>query len=157
MTIIIETPKGSHKKFKYDQRQEKFTVHKILPGSMVFPFDFGFVPQTRGDDGDPLDIVILSKSIHPTGTHLNSRIIGCLPAKQTDLKGTTIRNDRFVGVPDDAGDYSDIHSLEQVPEETISNIQSFFISYLSAENKQVVFLPILNNRQATQLLQLSKA
>lgn len=155
MTVIIETPKGSRDKYKYDPDRKTFEVNKTLPGGMVFPFDFGFVPDTRGENGDPLDVLILSKSApHHTGTNLDARIIGCLQAKQTNSEGE-LRNDRYVGVADRDTDYADIRSIEQLPEGTVSDIQSFFITYLSAEGKKVVFLPVLNAQQAGQLLQIA--
>ncbi|MBA4167116.1 MAG: inorganic diphosphatase [Chitinophagaceae bacterium] len=156
MDIIIETPRGSHDKLKYDLRKEQFIIIKTLPEGLVFPFDFGFVPQTRGEDGDPLDILILSASGHPTGTQIDAHILGCLPANQTD-KERTYRNDRFVGVPADSEEYDSIRSIEQLPEGTISAIQSFFSIYLAAENKKIDFLPVLDARQASQLLQLAKS
>lgn len=156
MTVIIETPQGSHYKYKYEPKEKKFVVNKTLPDDMVFPFDFGFVPDTRGEDGDPLDVLILSKAPHFTATSLHVRIIGCLPAKQTNEEGT-LRNDRYVGVEEEDENYSDIQSIEQLPEEMINDIQTFFINYLSVEGKKVVFLPMLDAKQAQGILQIAKS
>ena len=54
--IIVETPKGSTQKYDYDKKKNLFRLHKILPSGMAFPYDFGFVPGTKGEDGNPLDI-----------------------------------------------------------------------------------------------------
>src|SRR5579863_4714765 len=59
ITVIIETPKGSRNKYAYDPRDRIFTLKKVLPAGMAFPYDFGFVPSTRGGDGDPLDVLVL--------------------------------------------------------------------------------------------------
>src|SRR5882757_8623203 len=56
---IIETPKGCRNKFDYDPDSELFKLGGLLPEGMMFPFDFGFIPSTLGDDGDPLDILVL--------------------------------------------------------------------------------------------------
>ena len=62
--IIIETPKGSRNKYKYNEKKETFKLNKILPVGFSFPFDFGIIPGTKGDDGDPLDILIHSDIHH---------------------------------------------------------------------------------------------
>jgi inorganic pyrophosphatase len=58
-TAIIETPKGCRNKFDYDPESNLFKLGGLLPEGMMFPFDFGFIPSTLGDDGDPLDIMVL--------------------------------------------------------------------------------------------------
>jgi inorganic pyrophosphatase len=59
LNVIIDTPKGSRNKFKYDERSEIFKLGGALPLGVVFPFDFGYIPSTRAEDGDPLDVLIL--------------------------------------------------------------------------------------------------
>ena len=59
LNVIIETPAGSRSKFKFDEELGLFRLHKLLPVGAAFPFDFGFVPGTKGDDGDPLDVLVL--------------------------------------------------------------------------------------------------
>jgi inorganic pyrophosphatase len=55
INVVIETPKGSRNKFAFDEKQKIFRLKKVLPVGMAFPYDFGFVPSTRADDGDPVD------------------------------------------------------------------------------------------------------
>lgn len=57
--VVIETPKGSRNKYAYDPKEHIFELKKVLPAGMAFPYDFGFVPSTRGGDGDPLDVLVL--------------------------------------------------------------------------------------------------
>jgi len=57
--FIIETPKGSRNKIKYDPSSRKFKLSKVMPEGMMFPYDVGFVPSTKADDGDPLDVLVL--------------------------------------------------------------------------------------------------
>jgi inorganic pyrophosphatase len=59
LQVIVETPKGSRNKFSYDPDQKVFMLKKVLPAGMVFPYDFGFLPQTLAEDGDPLDVLLL--------------------------------------------------------------------------------------------------
>ena len=62
MKVVIETPKGSAQKYDYDFNDHFFDLKKILPAGMMFPYDFGFIPGTKGMDGDPLDVILISKS-----------------------------------------------------------------------------------------------
>jgi inorganic pyrophosphatase len=57
--IVIETPKGSRNKYAFDGQENAFTLKKVLPAGMSFPYDFGFVPSTLAEDGDPLDVLVL--------------------------------------------------------------------------------------------------
>jgi inorganic pyrophosphatase len=58
MRVIIETPRGSRNKYKYDELKKNFELKKVLPTGAVFPYDFGFIPGTKGEDGDPVDIMV---------------------------------------------------------------------------------------------------
>src|SRR5258708_20464997 len=57
--VIIETPKGSRNKYAFDPEQKVFELKKVLPAGMAFPYDFGFIPSTRAEDGDPTDVLVL--------------------------------------------------------------------------------------------------
>src|SRR5262245_65588771 len=83
VNVIIETPKGSHTKFKYDEEHGMFMFDKVLPIGQTFPYDFGFLPSTEGGDGDPLDVLVLSD--HPTlvGCLVRAKLLGATAADQT--------------------------------------------------------------------------
>src|SRR5690242_5325715 len=93
---IIETPKGSRNKFNYDPESNLFLLAALLPEGMVFPFDFGFIPSTRGEDGDPLDIMVLVDAPVHVGCLMDVRIIGIIDAEQTEA-GKTEKNSRILG------------------------------------------------------------
>src|SRR2546423_6042443 len=94
---IIETAKGCRNKFKYDSQAELFKLSGLLPEGMMFPFDFGFIPSTQGDDGDPLDILVLMDAPAHAGCLIDARIIGIIEATQTE-DGKTKENARLLGV-----------------------------------------------------------
>src|SRR5215831_7743721 len=94
---IIETPKGCRNKFDYDPDSNLFMLGGLLPEGMMFPFDFGFIPSTRGEDGDPLDILVLMDAPAHVGCLIDVRLIGVISAEQTD-KGKKETNDRLLGV-----------------------------------------------------------
>ncbi len=93
LNVIIETPKGSRNKFKYDEEFGLFRLSGLLPVGAVFPFDFGFVPSTAGEDGDPLDVLLLMDEPAFAGCLVTSRLIGVIEAEQTE-EGKAERNDR---------------------------------------------------------------
>ena len=84
LDIIIETPKGSRNKIKYDAKSRKFKLSKILPEGMVFPYDFGFAPSTQAQDGDPLDVLVLTDEPLFPGCMVRCSLIGVIEAKQRE-------------------------------------------------------------------------
>src|SRR6185295_1627099 len=136
MDIIIETPKGSRQKYTFDATARLFRFTKVLTPGLVFPFDFGFIPGTQGEDGDPLDVLVLSEYQGFPGCIMDVRIAGCLQAVQTSAK-KSIRNDRFIGILEQSSAYDRITSLEELPSTLIDGIKLFFTTYLQAEGKSV--------------------
>src|SRR6201986_3877594 len=76
LQVIVETPKGSRNKFAFDPAQGIFTLKEILPAGMVFPYDFGFLPQTIADDGDPIDVLLLMDEPAFTGCAVQAALLG---------------------------------------------------------------------------------
>src|SRR5436190_12890498 len=106
VNVIVETPKGQRNKFKYDSDASCFTLGKVLPAGAVFPFDFGFVPATIAEDGDPLDVLLLMDAPAFTGCLVRARLVGIIKAHQQEPTGEVIGNDRLIAVADDAKDYA---------------------------------------------------
>lgn len=139
LNVVIETSKGSRSKLKYNPAQGLFELSKVLPRGMVFPFDFGFIPSTQGDDGDPLDVLVLMDEPIPTGCKIPARLIGVIEAEQSE-DGQTERNDRLIAVAEHSQDHQDIRSLKDLYSGVIQEIEHFFISYNEMAGKQ--FKPI---------------
>ena len=128
LDVVIETPKGAHNKYVYDKKSKAFRLKKIMPAGAVFPFDFGFVPDTKGQDGDPIDIlVIMDEPAHP-GCIVETRIIGALKARQTE-DGVTEQNDRVIGVAVTSHFFKELEQIEDLNESVRNEISHFFISY----------------------------
>jgi inorganic pyrophosphatase len=137
--VVIETPKGSRNKFKYDVNSRRLKLSKVLPEGMVFPFDFGFVPSTKGADGDPLDVLVLMDDPAFPGCLVECRLVGILEAEQT--KGQRkIRNDRLIAVANQSLRYSDIHHLSDLNRTLVKQIEAFFINYQKARKVKVSIL-----------------
>ena len=126
--VVVDTPKGSPIKFKYDVLNKSYTIAHVLPPGMAFPFDFGSVPGTLADDGDPLDALILLEAPTFAGCLVPVRLIGILEAKQTQ-KGRTMRNDRLIGVSEESRTYREIRRLNDVPDQLLRSIEHFFVAY----------------------------
>jgi inorganic pyrophosphatase len=154
MDIIIETPKGSRIKYKYDETFRLFRLKKILPAGLTFPFDFGFFPGTKGQDGDPIDVLAISEFQGFPGCIMDCRVIGCIQAEQSK-EGEMIRNDRFLVVPEQSGVFENAISIEDIPSTVISEIESFFVNYMREEEKAFNLLGNLNAAQAMAVLKSS--
>jgi inorganic pyrophosphatase len=133
--VVVEAPRGSRNKCKLDEGLGRFVLDKVLPLGAYFPYDFGFVPGTRGEDGDPLDVLVLADEPTFAGCLLTARLIGVLEAEQTD-KGTTVRNDRLLAALDVKYHPAAYESLEQVSSRRLDEIEHFFVAYNRAEGRE---------------------
>jgi inorganic pyrophosphatase len=152
VSIIIETPKGSNHKYDYEPELKCFKLKKILPAGMVFPFDFGFIPGTRGGDGDALDVMVISEIGTFPGCHMDCRIIGVFKAQQTNLNGKTIRNDRFIAVPEVSQLFKELNDIKDLPPEIISQLESFFKNYNEQEGKHFEILDKVGAAAARKMI-----
>ena len=135
LTVIIETPKGSQNKYTYGPRFGAFLLDGVLPAGAVFPFDFGFVPSTVGDDGDPLDVLVLMDAAAFTGCVVASRLIGVIEAEQTE-NGKTFRNDRLIAVATKSITHRSLCDITDISDDLVGQIEHFFISYNAAKGKR---------------------
>ena len=126
--VIVDTPKGSATKFKHNAKKDMFTISHVLPPGAAFPFDFGSIPSTAAEDGDPLDVLVLLENPTFPGCLTLVRIVGVLEAKQTQ-DGKTQRNDRLIGVARESRAYRDIRSIQDLPKHLLDEIEHFFVSY----------------------------
>jgi inorganic pyrophosphatase len=112
-----------------------FELGSVLPAGAVFPFDFGFVPGTKGDDGDPVDVLVLMDEPAFPGCLIRSRLIGVIEAEQVERDGTEVENHRLIAVADNSWAHHDVKTIEDVSERLIEEIEHFFISYNTAKYK----------------------
>lgn len=152
ITAIVETPKGSAQKYDYDKKNKWFKLKKIMPAGMVFPFDFGFIPGTKGEDGDPLDIIIISELRSFPGCAMDCRVIGGIVAKQTEKDKTTVRNDRFLAIPEASQMFVEVKSIEDLPNDIIEQLENFFINYNEEAGKKFTPLKNIDAKEAYKLI-----
>lgn len=149
--VIIDTPRGSRNKFKFDETLGCFKLSRILPAGHVFPCDFGSIPGTRGEDGDALDVVIIMDEPAFPGCLITARLIGVIVACQTE-KGRTISNDRLIGVPHTPVNKPTIRELSDLGTAQLDEIEHFFISYNAAQNRRFTPSHRLGAAQADRIL-----
>jgi inorganic pyrophosphatase len=133
---IIEMPKGSRNKFDFDPERQLFKLGGVLPSGAAFPFDFGFVPSTLGEDGDPLDVLVLMDEPVFAGCLVPARLIGVIEALQTERDGQTMRNDRFIAVASHYRQQQNVRSLDDLNPGLVEEIEHFFVSYNDVKGKQ---------------------
>jgi inorganic pyrophosphatase len=133
LEVVIETPKGSRNKFKYEPQTHGFKLSKILPEGMIFPYDFGFVPSTSGPDGDPLDVLVLMDEPTFPGCLVECRPIGILESEQ-ESGNTKIRNDRIIAVANQSLLYAQVNHLRDISPFLLKQIEAFFVNYQAVRN-----------------------
>ncbi len=143
LQAVIEAPRGSANKLKFDPRRGVFKLHKVLPLGCVFPFDFGFVPGTLGADGDPVDILLLMDEPAPTGVVVTCRLVGVIEAVQRKSKDTRsargVRNDRLLAVAQPSHRYANVRALRDIGDDVLTEVERFFVFY--NEQKGMRFTP----------------
>lgn len=126
--VVIETPKGSRNKYALDKDARVFELKKVLPAGMSFPYDFGFLPSTLADDGDPTDVLVLMDEPAFPGCVLQCRIVGIIEGKQTG-KGKSERNDRIVAIEQDNHSYASVKHVDDLGDEFKAELEDFFVNY----------------------------
>ena len=155
LNVVIDTPKGSRNKFAWAEKLELFSLTGVLPAGAVFPYDFGFVPNTLGGDGDPLDVLVLMDEPAFVGCLVSCRLLGVIEAKQTE-KGKTERNDRLIAVSTDSRTHEKLRTIGDLDPVLLDEIEHFFVSYNEVKGKKFKPLRRLGPAQAKKLVSRSK-
>jgi inorganic pyrophosphatase len=149
---VIETPKGSRNKYGYNEKLGVFELRKVLPRGMIFPYDFGFIPATRGDDGDPLDVLLLLEDPAPMACVIRVRIVGAIEAEQTDGR-RWIRNDRMIAVATHAKLHNNVKSLKELNPRLLDEMEAFFHQYNLMQNKDFRAIDRCGPKRARKLIE----
>jgi inorganic pyrophosphatase len=149
--VIIETPKGSHNKYAYNPDRGAFELSGVLPEGMSFPYDFGFLPSTLGEDGDPLDVLLLMDQPAFPGCVVASRLIGVIEAEQTEKNGETEKNDRLLAIPCEARNFEGTRTVKDLERNLLEEIEEFFISYNHIRGKKFKVVGLHGPKRAEAL------
>jgi inorganic pyrophosphatase len=137
LLIVVEAPRGSEVKIKYDEALGVFVWSRSLTLGMRFPFDFGFVPRTLADDGDGLDALVYADVGTSPGVVVPSRVIGALRIAQQRTGEAEKRNDRLVVVPEAEHRYAHLTDVTELPERVRAEIETFFTTSLALTGKYI--------------------
>ena len=143
--VFVEIPKGSRNKYEWDHRTGRFVLDRMLFSAVHYPGDYGFIRDTFGHDGDPLDaLVILSEPTFP-GCTIAARVVGVF--WMSDDMG---RDTKIISVPDSDPRWSHIHEISDVPGHLLAEIEHFFSIYKDLEQKRVDVEGFGNRAQAME-------
>ncbi|HIV48384.1 inorganic diphosphatase [uncultured Helicobacter sp.] len=153
INVVIEIPYGSNIKYEVDKESGAVVVDRVMYGAMFYPANYGFVPNTLSDDGDPADVLVLNEYPLQAGSVIKARLIGVLLME--DESGV---DEKLISVPVSKIDprYDKIKSLEDLPQITLDRIKNFFETYKTLEpNKWVKVQGFKDKQEAQRILQIS--
>jgi inorganic pyrophosphatase len=150
--VVVETPKGSRNKYKYDSTYIALRLGAVLAEGLAFPYDFGFIPSTLGDDGDPLDALLFLDQGVPPGTVATARLIGVLEVRQRQGKERWKRNDRFLAVGTQAHAHQHLRTLGDLRDNLLDELEAFFVHYAGMNGKTLEVLARSRPQRAERLL-----
>jgi inorganic pyrophosphatase len=150
--VVVETPRGSAAKLEYDPQLRVFTLSKALFLGLTYPYDWGFIPSTKGEDGDPIDVLVLHDAATAPGLVLKCKIIGVLEVLQSEKGKKGIRNDRLIAVPRDSHREKADKDARDLPKQMRQEIEKFFVATDELEAKVLKFLGWKGPKVGEQLI-----
>lgn len=150
--VVIETPKGSRNKYSFDEDLRIFSLKKVLPAGMTFPYDFGFVPSTKAEDGDPTDVLVLMDEPAFPGCLLKCRMVGIIEGEQGKKKNDRERNDRIIAIEEANHSYAQIKHVNELGKEFREELEEFFVNYHELDGKKYRILDMKGPAEARRRL-----
>jgi inorganic pyrophosphatase len=132
MNVIVEIPRGSMNKYEIDKETGLIALDRVSNTAQAYPFDYGFVPQTLWDDGDALDVILLTTEPLMPGILVHARPVAVLPMVDGGDK-----DEKILAVPVGDPRFADIQELSDVNKHTLKEISHFFLTYKQLQNKEV--------------------
>jgi inorganic pyrophosphatase len=137
--VVIETPRGSRAKLKYNPKIKSFTLSKSLLAGLTYPYDWGFIPGTVSEDGDAVDVMVIHDAATYPGMVLTCNVIGVLQIEQIK-KRKSERNDRVFAAPCGSHAERDLSDVRKLSSAQREELVKFFIATDELENKQLNIL-----------------
>ncbi|MBD2578094.1 inorganic diphosphatase [Oscillatoria sp. FACHB-1406] len=148
LNVLIEIPAGSKNKYEFDKDLNAFALDRVLYSSVQYPYDYGFIPNTLADDGDPLDGMVLIDQPTFPGCVIAARPIGML-----EMIDGGDRDEKLLCVPAKDPRYAQIHSLENISPHRLEEIAEFFRTYKNLERKETEILGWKQGSDVTALIE----
>jgi inorganic pyrophosphatase len=156
LRAVIETPRGSRNKYSHDSKENILLLKKVLPAGMTFPYDFGYIPKTKAQDGDPIDVLVLMDEPAFPGCVVQVRLIGVIEAEEKE-NGKAIRNDRLIAVAVTSHTHREVQDLREMGESFIKDLERFFETYQKLDGKEIRLLGSRGPNRARKLMEVSIA
>ncbi|RWA69113.1 inorganic diphosphatase [Mesorhizobium sp.] len=150
--VVVETPRGAAAKFSYHPETGVFEFTRPLPIGNTYPYDWGFIPSTRGEDGDPLDGLVIHQAVSSPGIVINCDLLGALRVEQKDAEGSEFYNDRYIFRPHKQDSPDKPGLMDCVPDELRGEIEQFFVSSVLGTSKKIKLKGWRDARRAAALL-----
>ena len=148
---IIEIPVGTRNKYEVDKEHDKVKLNRVLASAMTYPAEYGYIDNTLANDGDPLDILVISSEATFPGCIVPARVIGCL-----EMLDNGKEDFKIISVVDVDPRYNEIKSLEDLSEFTLNEIKNFFENYKTLEGISVVVKDYHDKDAALAVIEDSK-
>jgi inorganic pyrophosphatase len=152
--VVIETPKGSRSKYSWNVEAAAMELSGLLPAGMSFPLDFGMIPSTLADDGDPLDILVIGDEPALVGCIVDVRILGVIKAEQTE-RGRTYRNDRLIGRVALSVSYEHAEHIDDLGARFVDHLGRWFVNYNALKGKGFDVLGVSGPEEAVRLIRVA--
>jgi inorganic pyrophosphatase len=153
---IIETPRNTRLKYAFEPDFGVFRLKQVLPDGLQWPYDYGFIPQTLADDGDPLDVLVLTDFPTFTGCLIVCRCLGLIR-----LVKDGIENDRIIAAParqkDVAQSADEFNDVADIPETLIAGICHFLVEYSAEEGHRIRSKGVKSRKRAAEALDSARS
>jgi inorganic pyrophosphatase len=147
LQAIVEIPMGSSNKYELDKETGLLKLDRVLYSAVYYPANYGFIPRTLADDGDPLDILVLgAEPVYPL-TLVKARVIGLMVMKDQDEL-----DHKLIGVPVGDPEFKDCNDVHELPPHRLAVLKRFFEDYKILENKAVIVDDILSAADAIPVI-----
>jgi inorganic pyrophosphatase len=132
INAVIEIPKHSRNKYEYDEELDVIRLDRVMHSPLIYPADYGFIPQTRAEDGDHLDVLVLTESPAMTGTMMEVRPVGVM-----HMLDGGVPDEKIIAVQSRDPRFTEKKDLGDIREHTLLELKHFFEEYKALENKNV--------------------
>jgi len=151
LRVVVETPRGSRHKFAWEPKLEAFVLKQTLSSGLSWPYDYGFIPQTLGDDGDPLDILVLMDEGTFTGCVFEARLLGGF-----DMTKNGVENPRFIAALTPHKEVSlstdGYDRLDDLPKPLLNEIETFLTTYSEERGNEIVCKGRYGRKEALEMI-----
>lgn len=149
---LVEIPTGSQNKYEFDKETNRFKLDRVLFSPFHYPTEYGYIENTLAEDGDPVDVLVVTSFPTFPGCVIDTRIVGVL--LMADDKG---KDEKLLGVPTEDPRFAQVNSLNDLPPHLLKEISHFFQVYKDLENKKVTIEGWRGADVAARLLEEAKA